>query len=109
VFQEEVESVYPCIDSGYLAANAPKILEYGRNSETALQSDMAPEPRQFDFSYKDFQLAKVALATAIVIEAHGKRENSTQMVESVERSVSRISKPAGDVKDLQILIVLVSI
>ncbi|CAG9952790.1 unnamed protein product [Clonostachys rosea f. rosea IK726] len=106
VFQEEVESVYPCIDSGYLAANAPKILEYGRNSETALQSDMAPEPRQFDFSYKDFQLAKVALATAIVIEAHGKRENSTQMVESVERSVSRISKPAGDVKDLQILIVL---
>lgn len=105
VFQEEVESVYPCTDTDYLAGAASDIVTWGRAPEDADPSTLTPLET---LTFKDFQIAKVAIATAIVIEAHGKTENSTMMVDSVERNVSRILKPASDLKDLQLLTILVS-
>lgn len=106
VFQEEVESVYPCIDTDYLVVWAGDLLTWGRFREEIPMTDV--DPKSEAVTFKDFQLAKVAIATAIVIEAHGKNENSTLMVESVERRVSRIMKPTCDLKDLQLLAILVS-
>ncbi|RYP09165.1 hypothetical protein DL764_001436 [Monosporascus ibericus] len=107
VFQEEVASVYPCLDTDDLAAETSAILSWGRCRE-ADDSEVSEsvEGSGSGLSFKDFQLAKVAIATAIVVEEHGKNDNSTRMVESAERSVSRIMKPASDLKDLQLLVIL---
>ncbi|CAK7217145.1 hypothetical protein SEUCBS140593_003105 [Sporothrix eucalyptigena] len=104
VFQEEVESVYPCLDTEYMVAEAADILTWGRVREDSAHADAPVEVQHL--SFKDFQLAKVAIATAIVIEANGRNENSTLMVDSVERRVSRILKPKCDLKDLQLLVIL---
>lgn len=110
VFQEEVGSVYPCIDTDDLAAGASDILNWGRQRETDdLESSGNLESSGDGLCFKDFQLAKVAIATSIVVEEHGKTEHSTMMVESVERSVSRILKPTSDLKDLQLLVILVRV
>ncbi|RYP67475.1 hypothetical protein DL770_008616 [Monosporascus sp. CRB-9-2] len=107
VFQEEVGSVYPCFDTDYLAAEASAILSWGRCRETdGSEVSESVENSGNGLSFKDFQLAKVAIATAIVVEEHGKNDDSTRMVESAERSVSRIMKPTSNLKDLQLLVIL---
>lgn len=106
IFEEEVGVVYPCFDSTSLAAQAVHILRWGRRGE--VEDAPSPEVTSREFGLKDFQLAKVAIATAIVTEEQGKNDHSNVMVESVERSVSRILKPASNLKDLQLLAALVS-
>ncbi|KAL6689779.1 hypothetical protein J3F84DRAFT_353933 [Trichoderma pleuroticola] len=104
VFQEEVESVYPCLDTNYLISNAPEVIRLGKLSKDATQSISDKEDSCVGF--KDLQLAKIAIATAMVIEGHGKSDNSTIMVTSVEGSVMSILRPIPGLKDLQLLILL---
>ena len=104
VFQEEVETVYPFIDSQALAAFAPQILEFGR-----LERDngvLGPSGEVQGFGFKDFQLAKVAIAIGMVVEEHGKVEDSQAMVESVRNSAARIPNEEVDLKDVQLLTIL---
>lgn len=110
VFQDEVASVYPCLDTEDLAATAPEIISWGRSRE--FDEPDTPDTRNSqnqssELSFKDFQIAKVVVATALVVEEHGKNDNSTMMVESAERSVTRILKPTSHLKDLQLLTILV--
>lgn len=107
IFEEEVGVVYPCFESTSLASQAAHILRWGRRGE--VEDAPSPEVTNKEFGLKDFQLAKVAIATAIVTEEQGKNDHSNVMVESVERSVSRILKPASNLKDLQLLAALVSV
>lgn len=107
VFQEEIESVYPCVDSQALSASAEQILEYGRLGERG-DEVVGPTNQVQDFGLKDFQLAKVAIATAIVIEAHGSNEDNQMMVESVKNDVSWVRNEEVDLKDIQLLAILVS-
>ncbi|KAL7905163.1 hypothetical protein GGI35DRAFT_483662 [Trichoderma velutinum] len=104
VFQEEVESVYPCLDTNYLISNAPEVIRLGQLSKDATSNTTYKENSYVGF--KDLQLAKIAIATAIVIEGHGKSDNSTTMVTSVEGSVMGIPRPNPGLKDLQLLILL---
>lgn len=101
VFQEEVESVYPCLQTDRLIQNSAELLQMGRMSEDAAASRAGP------VGIKDLHLAKLALATATVIEGHGCSEDSATLVASVEGSVLSILKPSWDLKDLQLLILLV--
>jgi hypothetical protein len=105
VFQEEVESVYPVIDCTTLASYAQQILDYGRESQN--EAFFSQGADALAFSLKDFQMAVIGVATALVIEAHEAFETSEAMVESVERTVSRISKPEVDIKGLQLFAILV--
>lgn len=105
VFQEEVESVYPCLDTNYLISNAPEVIRLGQLSKDSTQN--ITDRQDSCIGLKDLQLARIAIATAMVIEGHGKSDNSTAMVISVERSVMSILQPSSGLKDLQLLILLV--
>lgn len=104
VFQEEVESVYPCLDTTYLISNAPEVIRLGKLSKDAAQG-ITDKEHSF-IGFKDLQLARIAIATAMVIEGHGKSDNSTIMVTSVEESIMSILRPSPGLKDLQLLILL---
>jgi hypothetical protein len=105
VFQEEVESVYPVIDCTTLASYAQQILDYARgNKDETIFTQHGDVPV---FTLKDFHMAVIGIATALVIEAHEAFETSEAMVEYVERTVSRISKPEVDIKGLQLFAILV--
>ena len=103
VFQEEVESVYPFIEIEKLAGKAHHVLAF---IEAMLTGNGKGESKG-EVSMKDIEIVKVAVATAIVVEAHGKTELSTAMVESVERNVVRISRPEVSIKEIQLMTMLV--
>jgi hypothetical protein len=101
VFQEEVESIYPILNIGEQAARADQILH-------AIQ-DRPPlhSPADPSLSPKDVDIVKVAVATAIVLETHGKTELSTQIVQAVENNVQVIARPEVDLKEIQLIAMLV--
>ena len=101
VFQEEVESIYPILDIGEQAARADQILHvirHGASLHNARDSDLSP---------KDVDIVKVAMATAIVLETHGKTELSTMIVQTVENNVQVIARPEVDLKEIQLISMLV--
>ncbi|KAF4506527.1 hypothetical protein G6O67_006603 [Ophiocordyceps sinensis] len=101
VFEEEVESVYPFIDIVDLASRAQLILDVIRSGSAAGGDEL-----QLPVSARDVEMAKVAIATALAVEAHGKSQLSTTIAESVERHVSRISSPQVELKEIQLLTML---
>ncbi|KAH7000337.1 putative fungal-specific transcription factor [Ilyonectria destructans] len=104
VFQEEVESVYPFINIGDQASRADDILRAIRSTEPGGQRIY--DISDLEVSSKDIDIVKVAMATAIVLETHGKKETSTMIVQSVENNVSMISRPEVDLKEVQLITML---
>ncbi|KAK7403062.1 hypothetical protein QQX98_011173 [Neonectria punicea] len=104
VFQEEVESVYPFSNIGDQAARAEGILQAIRSSEPG--SHRIQDTSELSVIAKDVDIVKVAMATAIVLETHGKKELSTMIVQSVEHNVSVISRPEVDLKEVQLITML---
>lgn len=110
IFEEEVGIVYPCMDSSTFRLHASRIIQWGsRPDADMLGSDANTGFKSGGFGLTDFSLAKVATATAIIADKDGIDSRSTIIMESVERSVSRILKPAATLKDLQLLVALVSL
>lgn len=107
VFQNEVETVYPVIDSHRLARRGEAILAYSKTSGEV--RDPAGCNGHPELTRKGFEIAKVALATAMVIESPEAISQTTLMVESVEKHGSNIRKSTVDVEELQLLALLVSI
>lgn len=101
VFQEEVESVYPFLNIGEQAARGEQMLRVLRNEQLACDD--------VGFTPKDVEIVKVAMATAIVLETHGKKELSSMIVQSVENNVSVIARPEVDLKEIQLITMLVCI
>ncbi|CAK7208157.1 hypothetical protein SCUCBS95973_000006 [Sporothrix curviconia] len=100
VFQDEVESVYPILDIGEQAARADQILHairHGPPPSHAMDPGLSP---------KDVDIVKVAMATAIVLETHGKSELSTKIVQAVENNVQVIARPEVDLKEIQLVATL---
>lgn len=101
VFQEEVESIYPILNIGEQASRADQILRvirHGASLHNASDADLSP---------KDVDIVKVAMATAIVLETHGKTELSTMIVQTVENNVQVIARPKVDLKEIQLISLLV--
>lgn len=96
VFQEEVDSVYPFLQINELAANTHQILTWLRNPAENTLHARVKEARE-----KDAQILKVAIATAIVIEAHGRNDQSTMLVDSVVCRTNMISRVNVDLKEVQ--------
>ncbi|KXJ86608.1 hypothetical protein Micbo1qcDRAFT_109620, partial [Microdochium bolleyi] len=82
VFQEEVETVYPVVDSQRLASHAGSILEYIRGRDGSRQP--CGRTVHAGLTDKDLEIAKVALATAMVIEAPQATARTASLIESVE-------------------------
>ncbi|KAF4465340.1 activator of stress 1 [Fusarium albosuccineum] len=107
IFQEEVESVYPFTDIGEYAIRSQEILDAIRSGNTDLYGPFQSKSissRTLDS--KDLGLVRVAMATGMVIEAHGKNDLSASIVEPVERDVSCFLTPQVDLKEIQLLTML---
>jgi hypothetical protein len=110
VYEEEIESVYPFTNIKEFSLRLPCILNYVRNCGNS-PSDEPPrtEPQTSQIELKDVQLVKLAIATAIIIEARGSNALSKKLVDSVESVVCRVSGEAKiDLKEVQIMTMLVS-
>lgn len=99
-FREEVESVYPFIDIGEYIALSKEILQ-------AIQGKGLPEGSSLLCS-NDIALARVAVAIGILLEDPSRIELSISLVGSVETTVSSILSPQVDLKEVQLLTMLVS-
>ncbi|KAH8890099.1 putative fungal-specific transcription factor [Thozetella sp. PMI_491] len=104
IFQEEVGSVYPCVDTADLAARAPDVLHHLRNGGEAPRATRGADA----LDEKDIFISRIAVATAIVIEGHGKSDVTDMIVEPVERDVATVSTPNADLKEVQAIAILVS-
>lgn len=100
-FREEVESVYPFIDIGEYIALSKEILQ-------AIQGKELPEGSSSLLCSNDIALARVAVAIGILLEDPSRIELSISLVSSVETTVSSILSPQVDLKEVQLLTMLVS-
>lgn len=105
VFEEEVESVYPFIDILELASRSEQILQVIRDPSMA--DNAARDIHEPSLTSTDVGLAKLAVATGIAIEAHGKNDLCAAIAESVEAGTARISRTEVDLKGIQLLMMLV--
>ncbi|KAJ4011864.1 hypothetical protein NW752_004261 [Fusarium irregulare] len=96
LYQEEVDSVYPFVDIGEYIAQSKEILHI-------IQGKRGLDETLCD---KDVALARVAMATGIILDEPGGVELSAAIVESVENSVSCIGSPQADLKEIQLLTML---
>ncbi|KAL0930519.1 fungal specific transcription factor [Colletotrichum truncatum] len=99
VFQEEVETVYPFLDTGELVSKAADIRAFVDDS---LDSTASVSSETVDI--KDVVLAKVAVATSILVEVHGKNHVSNKLVEPIKNLIYQLSIDAqADLKVIQIM------
>lgn len=109
VFHEEVDSVYPFVSSTAMAAATQDIINFVRGM-TGTSGQQQPGITPGGVGLKDVWILKMALASAIVIEAHGKNELSQALLDSVEPELCRISHGHNvDLKKLQATTLMVCI
>lgn len=108
-YQEEVVSVHPFMDVKELVASAPHILHYVRITQQPRAAIPGVDAIGPKIGKKDVHILKLAIATAVIHESHGRNHLATKLVESVEPDVCRISNDTEvQLKDLQIMTMLVS-
>ncbi|KAJ4114744.1 hypothetical protein NW768_011298 [Fusarium equiseti] len=96
LYQEEVDSVYPFVEIGEYIAQSKEILHIIQGKR-GLDETLCS---------KDIALAKVAMATGVLLDEPGRIELSTAIVDPVEMSVSCIGTPQSDLKEIQLLTML---
>ncbi|KAJ0306703.1 hypothetical protein COL516b_004496 [Colletotrichum fioriniae] len=101
VFEEEVEIVYPFIDTREMISKAADIRAYVE-ANTDYMMPGAITGGSVDI--KDVILAKVAIAISMVVEAHGKNQSSSKLVEPVKHLIYQLTLDAeADLKVIQIM------
>lgn len=105
VFHEEVESVYPFVNSPAMAASVPGIIDYVQDMT---RNRRQPRPTPGTLGPKDVWILKMAVACAVVIEARGKNDLSKALVNSAEPDMCRVSHGyIVDLKKLQAVMLMV--
>ena len=111
VYEDTVGVMYPCIDLDEVRAY---VLEFYRSHDSTvaalsvLSTQTASD--QDWFSARDVQVLKILLATALLVESHGRSERAAQLADSVEdRFASRLKIAEVDMKEILILTLLVCI
>ncbi|KAF3043564.1 hypothetical protein E8E11_007861 [Didymella keratinophila] len=96
IYQEEVACVHPIIETKDLIANAPVITNLVRNPHQPAGLQKVGK--------KDIHILRLAIATAITHEIHGKNILSDRLLYEVEQDVGRISSETEvELKDIQIM------
>ncbi|KAJ5286576.1 hypothetical protein N7524_001882 [Penicillium chrysogenum] len=108
VYEDTVGVMYPCIDLDEVRAY---VLEFYRSHDSTvaalsvLSTQTASD--QDWFSARDVQVLKILLATALLVESHGRSERAAQLADSVEdRFASRLKIAEVDMKEILILTLL---
>jgi hypothetical protein len=110
VYEDTVGVMYPCVDLDGVRAY---IHEYYRQDQTIRPTSELSKQTAADqdwFSARDVQVLKTLLATALLVESHGRSERAAQLADSVEdRFASRLKVAEVDMKEILILTLLVCI
>jgi hypothetical protein len=108
VYEDTVGTMYPCVD---LASVRAYVVEFYHSQDPAFvnSSDLSrPDSDQDWFHARDIQVLKILLATALLVESHGRSECAAQLADSVEdRFASRLKVAEVDMKEILILTLLV--
>ncbi|KAL2879028.1 hypothetical protein SGCOL_005727 [Colletotrichum sp. CLE4] len=106
VFEEEVEIVYPFIDTREMISKAADIRAHVEANTDYTAPGAIPG---VSVDIKDVILAKVAIAISMVVEAHGKNHSSSKLVEPVKHLIYQLTLDAeADLKVIQIMAMIVS-
>ena len=101
IYQEEIACVHPIVETRDLVHNAPQVLEFAKHPDR-----LSTKSRLI--GSKDVHMVKIAIATALIHETHGKNEVSDKLIHSVELDVGVISLASEvELKDIQIMGMLV--
>lgn len=111
VYEDTVGVMYPCVDLDGVRAY---VLEFYHSHDSTTMSSSAVSTQtasdQDWFSARDVQVLKILLATALLVESHGRSERAAQLADSVEdRFASRLKIAEVDMKEILILTLLVCI
>lgn len=108
VYDDAVGVMYPCVD---LTSVRTYAVEYYQSPSTTAGRALDPSSATSDqdwFHARDIQLLKILLATALLVESHGRSERAAQLADSVEdRFASRLKIAEVDMKEILILTLLV--
>jgi len=97
LYEQDVATAYPIVNTQELITNIPRILDMARYPEQVSGNTSK-------LSSKDCHMLRLAIATALTHENRGKNDVSDQLVEAVEQDVGRISSATEvEVKDLQLM------
>ncbi|KAH7066733.1 fungal-specific transcription factor domain-containing protein [Paraphoma chrysanthemicola] len=97
VYQEEIACVHPIVDTESLIRNASHILNFSKTFNHSSST-------QPSIGMNDVHMVKIAIATALLHETHGKNEVSDGLIESVEQDVGVVSLASEvELKDIQIM------
>jgi hypothetical protein len=101
VYHEEVACVHPIVDAKDLIQHAAKVFEPSREP-----SACSPEGQLRDI--RNMHMIKIAIATALIHETHGRNAESDSLIASFEWDVSVISLAhAVGVENIQVMGMLV--
>lgn len=104
VYEDTVGVMYPCVDLDGVRAY---VLEFYRSHDSSSALIQTASDQDW-FSARDVQVLKILLATALLVESHGRSERAAQLADSVEdRFASRMKIAEVDMKEILILTLLV--
>ncbi|CEJ57519.1 hypothetical protein PMG11_06210 [Penicillium brasilianum] len=108
VYDDNVATIYPCVD---LASVRMYVVEshHSRHSRDGDHSSPSPAARSASdwFHARDVQVLSILLATALLVESHGRSELAAQLADCVEdRFASRVKVAQVDMKEILILVLL---
>ncbi|KAJ5547893.1 hypothetical protein N7513_005127 [Penicillium frequentans] len=107
VYEDTVGIMYPCVD---LASLRTYVVEFHHQYNPAIDRGtgrVLPDSDQDWFHARDIQVLKILLATALLVESHGRSERAAQLANSVEdRFASRLKVAEVDMKEILILCLL---
>lgn len=101
IYEDEIACVHPIVETRDLVASIPATLESLRKADYNCNK-LSPSNR------RDVLMLKLAIATAIICETHGKNEISDSLAASVEQDSGNISGHGElDLKEVQISAMMV--
>jgi hypothetical protein len=101
IYEDEIQSVHPIIETNDLIKIVPQILHFAKTAgQVSTKTSSCDE--------KDVFMLRIAIATAVLCESHGRNEVSDRLVIAVKEGVGRISNDKELViRDIQIMGMLV--
>lgn len=111
VYEDNVAIIYPCVD---LASVRTYVVESHHSRHSRFGDHSSPTPAALSardwFHARDIQVLNILLATALLVESHGKSELAAQLADCVEdRFASRLKIAQVDMKEILILVLLVRV
>ncbi|GAP84428.2 putative fungal specific transcription factor domain-containing protein [Rosellinia necatrix] len=99
VFHEEIESLYPFVNSDTLVTVARTKTERLAMQMGFMGSDLSED--------RDINILKIAVAIAVVVEAKGRNSLSSKLVDSTDKRAAQVTRSLDvDLRDLQWLTLL---